>query len=569
MAKESFTLTTLGAQVKKWADTDPDTPAFIFVDPTWQRRVLSKGAVFRLAARFAAILKRLGVRRGDVVSNTLANSPERVLTHVGVILAGAVSMNGQVFLKDGDDFVGSLRDAGCVAVILDPRQPKGAADLLRVRERVVAADGKVVYPELPAFRHVLEVCLTPEHGDKSLMETLEEEEEMYFSECRPDDIVVVRTTSGSTGFSKLVPLSHRNVLLFGEAFTSSLGLAPGDLFYSNGPLGWACSSLTTYLTCGMTSVLPDFSRHEVEDQFAFIWELICREKCTGAFLVPFYIEKLVKNFARKRKAVDGDQSADSDVQPGTSPTEDWKLRVMASGGQPLKRPHLAALGTITRSIHVAYGSTETGLMTWGPVDDAASYESCNNGRPYEGVELKVVNESGDEVGVGQMGEIMCRSQQAFLGYLNNDASTQKTRSPDGWINTGDIGSLNEKGEVFVYCRKAFSIIRGAYVLYPGWLETRLLKHPGIVNVMIVPVPDPLLHQELCACVVTQPGAKVTAEGVKVFCEDLFLRDQSDHMTAVPRYVLFFDTLPTTPTGKTCRRTTAALAAQRLGLEPTD
>ena len=257
------------------------------------------------------------------------------------------------------------------------------------------------------------------------------------------------------------------------------------------------------------------------------------------------------------------------------------LEVIACGGQPLNATHLAALGTVTRRIHVGYGSTETGLIAWRPVGEAASYESCNNGPPYEeGVEVKVVDEGGGEVGAGRLGEVLVRSEQAFLGYLNNhdpDApapGSSKTLSRrDGWVSTGDVGSLNERGEVSVFCRKGFSIMRGAYLLHPGWLESRLLRCPGVLHVLIVPVPDPVLHQELCACVVTRPGgagesgaAAVTAESVKEFCAGLFLGDGRDPMTAVPRHLLFLRQLPTTPTGKTCRRSTAALAARRLGLQ---
>nr|KAG5711844.1 hypothetical protein BaRGS_026285 [Batillaria attramentaria] len=561
--------TTIGTLVKKWARTDPETPAFIFVSPSW-RLSLSRADVLRLASRCAAILHRQGVRQGDVVCNTLPNSPERLLTDLGIMLAGGVAMNGQVFLKDGDDLVGSIKAAGCVGIVLDPLVPQGAAWLLKQRKHVVQDDGKVHYPEMPTLKMTLE-CSQRDKGDrKAFLDVLEEETEaLECEQTTPEDTVVVWTTSGSTGFSKLVPLSHHKVLLFSNTYYNLVDLRPGEMFYNDRPLGWAGGFMNCYLTHGATRVMVDFSRETVDDQFAFVWDVLRRERCKVAFFVPYYIEKLVENYMKRHQ---GEKTGES---PGKSSAGDsgesrvvataWKLRILACGGQPLKTSHLAALGTITDAIRIAYGATETGLMAWRHIDDASTYESCNNGRPVPGMQVKVVDDAEQEVGVGQMGQIIIKSEQAFLGYLNDDVSTQKTFTSDGWIRTGDMGYLNDKGEVFTVCRKAFSIIRGAHLVYPGWLETRIARYPGVQNVLVVPVPDPVLHQELCACVVTLPGAEVTVEGLREYCRSLFLTDEKDHMTAVPKYYLFFDTLPTNTTGKTCRRSTTLLARQRLGL----
>ena len=561
MASASTYPPTIGACVKKWAETDPDTPAFIFVDPRWKRWVFSRVDVYRLAGRYASILKGLGIKKGDIISNTLPNSPERLITHIGAIFAGGVSVNGQVFLKDGDDFVCSLKNAVCKAVILDPKEPGSAASLLEKREKVVQEDGTILYPELPALKDVLEVCLNPGPHSKSLFDLLEEQNEIYMAESSADDMAVVWTTSGSTGFSKLVPFSHHKVLLFAELFSTFVSVGTGEILFNAAPFGWSCGSLTNYLTRGVTRVLPDLSCHKPDDLSAFMWDVICREKCVGAFLSPFYIERLVVNYVKIQQA-ENNNSAQGDDE---SEMSCWRLKVISSGGQPLNKSHLKAIGSITNNMHVAYGSTETGLMSWGLVD-AVAFENCNNGFAPDSVKLKVVDEDGQELARGQLGEIMCKSPQAFQGYLGNDDSTHKTISKDGWISTGDIGYINEKGQVFVFCRKANSILYGVFVVHPGWLEARLIKYPGVVNVMIVPVPDPVVHQELCACLVTLPRAEVTAEGLKEFCKGLFLKDESDQMVPVPKYFLFFDALPATPTGKTCRRTTTALAVDRLGLK---
>nr|KAG5711845.1 hypothetical protein BaRGS_026286 [Batillaria attramentaria] len=454
---------TIVEELQYWARHDPTTPAFVFVDVTWRRRVLSRADVYRLASRYAAILHRQGIRKGDVVCNTLPNSPERLISDLGIVLAGAAAMNGQVFLSDGEDFIGSLKDAGCCAVILDPLQPKGAAAVLEAR--VHSQEGTHVhYPDLPNL-HQLFLCQWDTDGEhQSFMDVLEVAEEMYVADVTPDDMA--------------------------------------------------------------------------------------EERCTVAFMVPSQLLQLTDH---------------CDQLQGQGSSQ-WRLRVIGSGGQPLRKKHMEAIGKATDKIHCGYGSTETGAISTKVVTDKDTYEDCNNGHTMPGVQLKVVSDDLKEVPKGTLGEIITRGPQLFGSYLNNDAATQKAFLPDGWYRTGDVGYINDMGEVFTVCRKAFSIMRGPYLLYPGWLEDRISRCPGVEDVMIVPVPDPVLYQELCACLIPQPGASLTSEGVRTFCNDLFLTSDKSEMTAVPKYYLFFQQFPTTNTGKTCRRSTTSLARQRLGLD---
>lgn len=220
-----------------------------------------------------------------------------------------------------------------------------------------------------------------------------------------------------------------------------------------------------------------------------------------------------------------------------------------------------------------YGSTDLGCLTCNFAVDPDAYEDGNNGKLFPGVELKIVDEELREIPQGrELGEVLVRSDMSFTYYLSNEDATKKTILPDGWCRSGDVGYISEEGDLFVICRSSFAIMRGAYVVYPGWLENRIKHHPAVREVFVVPVPDPVLHQELCACVVTHPEAEVTVEDLRAFCEALFLTERNDHMTPVPRYFLFFSDFPTTATGKPCRRSTAATAVSRLlqsGATPTD
>nr|KAG5700718.1 hypothetical protein BaRGS_029083 [Batillaria attramentaria] len=151
-------LDTVNKRLLYWSKTQPDKPAFIFHNPataTNKRLVFTRADIFTLASRYAAILRREGIRQGDVVCNTLPNSPERLLTDLGIMLAGAVAMNGMVVLSDGADFVGSIQRGGCVAVIVDPKQ-KLNQPLTVLESRLRSRVGHTVdCPDAPLLKTLL------------------------------------------------------------------------------------------------------------------------------------------------------------------------------------------------------------------------------------------------------------------------------------------------------------------------------------------------------------------------------------------------------------------------------
>lgn len=218
------------------------------------------------------------------------------------------------------------------------------------------------------------------------------------------------------------------------------------------------------------------------------------------------------------------------------------------------------------TIVTLYGSTECGFLTCNFVSNTDDYEDCNNGKSLEDIEVKIVDENLANVGEGEIGEIFVRSACVLTHYRSKDATTQNTLLPDGWCRTGDLGYFNGQGQLFVVCRTSFSIMHGENVLYPGWLETRINHHPEVQQVMIVPIPDPVMHQVLCACVVTRTGAKVTAEDLHEFCKHLLLTEEDDPLAAIPKYFLFFDSFPQSTTGKTSRKSLMTLALQRLEID---
>ena len=291
MSSFNVTSGTVNSQLLYWSEIDADRPAFIFrsCGPI-PRLVLSRRHVFTYASRYAAALRRQGIGKGDVVCNTLPNSPERLLTDLGIMMAGAASLNGMVFLADGADLMATLQRAKCVAVITDPQQPHNALTVLK--SRLVSEDDPHTLhcPEVPSLRLLLPVdCAADQQGLKPFLEELKEEEEQIVEDVQPSDVCSIMTTSGSTGFSKLVPRTHAMFMDLGQLFYR-LGVRDGDVFFNDRSLGWIGGA--PYPIFGLTRVLTDLSTPP-QDPLALAWQCVKEEGAIMGVFVPFHIDMLL------------------------------------------------------------------------------------------------------------------------------------------------------------------------------------------------------------------------------------------------------------------------------------
>lgn len=150
---------TVARQLCRWSMEDPDKPAFIFrgTQVGNRRVILTREDVFHLASCFASKVREAGVQQGEVVCNTLPNSPERLITDLGLMMAGAVAMNGPIFLADGTDLVQCLAGGDCVAMVLDTSQPKNVLSVLGDRVCVRGVNARC--REDPSLRKVAYVLL--------------------------------------------------------------------------------------------------------------------------------------------------------------------------------------------------------------------------------------------------------------------------------------------------------------------------------------------------------------------------------------------------------------------------
>jgi long-chain acyl-CoA synthetase len=168
------------------------------------------------------------------------------------------------------------------------------------------------------------------------------------------------------------------------------------------------------------------------------------------------------------------------------------------------------------------------------------------GTPIEGVEMKVVDDGGNDLPTGEVGEIVIRGPNVMKGYWRRPDATEETIR-DGWLYTGDMARVDEDGYFFIVDRKKDMIIRGGYNVYPREIEEVLYEHPDVIEAAVVGVPDESMGEEVGAAVVLREGSDASEDDVRAYVK------QNVAGYKYPRRVWFVDELPKGPTGKILKR----------------
>nr|KAG5702456.1 hypothetical protein BaRGS_027543 [Batillaria attramentaria] len=361
----------------------------------------------------------------------------------------------------------------------------------------------------------------------------------YAEEADSEDIAVVFTSSGSTGFSKLVTFKHGTIMGSATIMTEEEEFGTWRMHFTITPMGWLGGYTFQQLCSGHCRVMLDDRADPPEDRAALVWDAIVSEKCHTASVQPPVVKQIVRLKERTP----------------------YKLDQLILTGQVVTRDLVLQGQQLCHEILVVYGSTEMGLMTAKLVTDCDKYRDFDVGGPLPGAQVKVCDENGEEVPQGTKGEIYAKMPNMFSGYYNSPEETASAMTEDGFLRTGDVGLMLEDGNFSVEGRSQDIIMKGIYNIYPAWLEARIQRCPGVQDVLVVGVPDPIFQKEICACFVASDPA-VSEDDVRTFVEkDVMEGDELK--TSRPRYYLKFQSFPTTFTGKSLRRTVREDAARRI------
>ena len=458
-------------------------------------------------------------------------------------------MTGQISLADGSDFLKSLHDGRAKALI---HCPGGISyEILKKKLTHESKDGAVECPEIPSLQLLIPCVLDSEKDSgKSLMDELKEIPEGICEDNGPSSVCVYLCTSGSTGPFKVVPLTSQTVLKNGQEIGKAAGIGKGSVFFNDKPMGWLGGAPFVTFATGCTRITVDNSVPRGEEYPKFVSQVFRREKCTEMLTTVQWLANLMEE---EMKNQNGNQ---------------YLLRSVIVGGAPSTKDSLKAIGVVTERVVNLYGSTEAGFLATVTVtsrEDEFTDYLC--GWPIDGVQFKVVNQKMEEIPVGQIGEILVKTPLQSLGYANNGNATKETFLPDGWLKLGDMGCLNDKGQITVVGRNAHCILRGVNVIYPALVEAPLLQCPGVAAALVTSVPDEKMMEEVCALLVRQQGAgeEIDEKYVERYCrEKLFVSADKMDFDFIPGYFRFVDAIPKLSNGKEDRTAAKLLAAQLVG-----
>ncbi|MFC5479673.1 AMP-binding protein [Massilia suwonensis] len=501
-------------------------------------------------SRLAAGLLALGLQPGDRIGIWSQNCAEWVLVQFATARAGLVMVNiNPAYRRSELEYV--LDKVQCAALILSPAFK--SSDYLAILGDVVpelrnSEPGKLQSARLPHLRHVIRLgaektpgmfnfddVLVPS-GDGRLDDLARIEAQLQF-----DEPVNIQFTSGTTGAPKGATLTHHNILNNGFFVGEAMKLTSRDRLCIPVPLYHCFGMVLGNLACvthGATMVFPGES-FEPQSVLATVQA----ERCTGLHGVPTMFITLLDH-------PDFAQYDLSTLRTGIMAGSPCPAEVMS---RVISKMHL---GEIT----IAYGMTETSPVSFqSSTDDPVPLRVATIGRVHPHLEVKIVDADGKIVPRGVKGELLTRGYSVMLGYWGDEEKTRETIDAARWMHTGDLAVIDEQGFATIVGRAKDMVIRGGENIYPREIEEFLYKHPKILDVQCVGVPDAKYGEELCACIVLRPGMEANEDEIRDFC-----KGQIAHYK-VPRHIRFVAGFPMTVTGKIQKYLLRQQVTTELGL----
>jgi fatty-acyl-CoA synthase len=551
MRPEDIEGLTVGRLLDLVTERRPRDDALVYVD----RGLRYSYAEFNeVVERCARALMALGLEKGDHVAVWGQNVPEWVTLQFATGKMGAVLVTVNPAYK-ANELKYVLEQSDAAAFFLT-RGVKGA-DFVEILQEAVpelaeVEEGELSVEGLPHLKHVVLIGEGAEDspGIMGYEEFIERAEETSAEELRErqdsleaDEVINMQYTSGTTGFPKGVQLTHANIVKNAFYIGECMELGPEDRVCIPVPFfhcfGCVLGTLNTVTHEGTMVPVEQFDAEEV-------LQAVHKERCTALLGVPtmFIAELEHENY-------------------GEYDTSSLRTGIMAGSPCPEEVMKQVVNDMGADEITIAYGQTESSpVITQTRTDDPIERRVSTVGRKLPDVEVKLVDvDTGEEVGMGEQGDLCTRGYHVMKGYYKMPDKTAEVIDEDGWLHTGDLAVMDEDGYFQITGRADDMIIRGGENIYPREIEEFLYTHPEISDVQVYGVPDEKYGERVAAAIIKKKDASLTEEDVKEYC-----RENIAHYK-VPEYVDFVEEYPMTASGKIQKYKLREAAVERYELEP--
>ena len=479
-------------------------------------------------------LLALGIQPGDRVGIWSPNNIEWCLTQFATAKIGAIMVCINPAYRP-EELEYSLSNVGCRAVICADKFK--SSDYLQMLNELLpelstSTAGKLTTLALPQLEFVIRMGTDRTPGmlnfNDLLLEVNDEAQHVLATiadSLDTHDSINIQFTSGTTGSPKGATLSHHNILNNAYLVADAMGFTQADKLCIPVPLyhcfGMVLGSLSSIIHAS-AAVYPG----ESFDPLTTL-QVVANERCTALHGVPTM-------FIAELEHPQFNQFDLSSLRTG----------IMAGATCPEEVMRRVQELMYMKEVLIGYGQTECSPLNHiTEIDSPIEKQVLTVGRALPHTEVKIVNEFGDVVAIGQPGEVCSRGYCIMQGYWNDTVKTAATIDSAGWLHSGDIGQMDELGYVQIVGRIKDMIIRGGENIYPREIEEKLYSHKDVQDAAVFGVQSDKYGEEVCAWIKVRANADITEDDIRHFLTEKFAYFK------VPRYIKFVDQYPMTVTGK--------------------
>ncbi|TWI56120.1 class I adenylate-forming enzyme family protein [Halalkalibacter nanhaiisediminis] len=488
-------------ELKKKVDSQPN-----HIITSYKGRELTYLEFYKLAEKIAAYFQAKGYQKDDILALALHNSDYFLLCYYACQIGGftVLPINTKLTTRE-------------IEYILSHSEARGLIYDKRFEETIDA-----VVPKLPTIKETLTTGYSKMNENRIEDIFLGEECKVMPTSREDDDTAVIFYTSGTTGRPKGVMLTNKNLIATAQIWSEAMDITNKDRMQVVAPL-FHCAA------CHVFSIPMIYSGGTlvIEEGFspAQAIKTMEKEKVTIFFGVPAMYSILLTVPALKEASLP-------------------HLRLLTYGAAPMPYELVKRVKEIFPEVKVQnlYGQTENSPAATTLKDHYALSKIGSVGEPLPQTQVRVVDENGEQLPIGEVGEIIVKGPQVMKGYLKNEEAT-RTTVKDGWLYSGDLGRFDEDGLLYIVDRKKDMIIRGGENIYPVEIEEILYEIPEVLEAAIIGIPDEVLGEVPKAIVVRKEGMQINENDVFEYCQKRLAKYK------MPHEVEFIEALPRNASGK--------------------